>query len=452
MGLAGSIPDNPQLVWKLNPRNRSALEAVEFLADCSFVADSSVAKAAVFSRYLKRVRCSVGETTAILRRGLHPSGFAVYILLVLSIFSMLWIGLRASRGWTGAVSNEEDTRYDAGQVFGEETSNINRRFRITNRSKKPIKLLEQRCSCTCTTSHFAPEYLPPGESGVLDMSVRTPGGYSGKTNIRCELSFDDGSTRVCSVDYESFPRIMAELSNVDLGSFPPKGDPYVEPPATVVHVSTFSKIGEEPLSVLSVRAPDEVRASIAGEPTRTVLGGIVRHRYEIRFSPVMDTIQAHTGASAVFKPANILANGGVSTFITLTWRNTQPYSCSPSILSFGSSGPGDPPKSLRASVSSYKGTPISIESISSDSPFLKVVRAAESLSDSPSSSVFLQFVLSPPPKVDDLLALAGKISIVFADGKSSVLTVPWSAFVRRPSETRPPPKMAPRGAGKEGRQ
>jgi hypothetical protein len=250
----------------------------------------------------------------------------------------LALGVRASLDRQTELLEYANTHHDAGQVFAEITPVVAHRFSVRNRSGRTLKLVDQRCTCTCTTSQFSPATLEPGQSGMLDMSIQMPGGYSGKSSVRCELSFDDGSTRTCVISYESFPRMMVDLSYLDLGTFgpePEQGDGSRQSRSALQsHISLFAPAGRPLPSLRSIRSPEEILTTLVGQPETSAVGGLWRRRFSVRFEANPAAMRKNSGAT-VTKPVDFVSDDGASAAIALTWRHLERYSVAPSPVFYG---------------------------------------------------------------------------------------------------------------------
>ncbi len=227
-------------------------------------------------------------------------------------------------------SDRDNVRYDAGQVFADITPQINHRFKIINRSNRTVRLSEKQCTCTCTTGRLTPEVLQPGQAAFLDMSIRLPGAYSGRSEVRCELVFDDGSAKTCTLSYESFPRIMADLPYLDLGVVEAPSDRQggheLGSDRTVqTRASLFAPPSQTLPSLRPIRSPEEIEATVVSEPETSVVGNVQRLQYLLRFRANPSAMLRRSGG-AFTSIVNLLSDDGAATTVTLSWRVVERYS------------------------------------------------------------------------------------------------------------------------------
>ena len=120
-------------------------------------------------------------------------------------------------GCSGEISRPLGKVFDAGAVFADATPVISHRFTITNTTKRPVKILEETHSCTCTAVEVEHRLLNPGESMVLKMSVRVPTGYS-EYDISCTLKTDHPTLPNWDyrIRYRTFPRARVISDRITL--------------------------------------------------------------------------------------------------------------------------------------------------------------------------------------------------------------------------------------------
>jgi hypothetical protein len=279
-----------------------------------------------------------------------------------------------------------------------------------------------------------------------------PGGYSGKSSVRCELKFDDGSAKTCLISYESFPRIATHLAYVDLGTFDPWADPRAgsadQQPTSQTHVSLFAPVGRTIPSLRSIQSPQEIETTVVGQPEISIMGNVQRAEYKVRFAWNLVAMRAAAGTSFA-KPVTFLSDAGHSTVVTVAWHQVERYRYAPSPVFFGTAYAGGSPRNLAVVITSSAKSPIAIKSIKSDSEYLAVRLASASSASRPGGNQTLTFVLSVPAAFDQGDALSGTVRIVLAEGDSLGLAIPWSAFVRRRTVPHPGGPTVPKDPKKD---
>lgn len=146
------------------------------------------------------------RNTTRFRSLIWPLSLAVTIATCLA----LGAGMILDRGSWSEGDGDWGEAYDAGRLLADARPVVSRTFRVVNRGSRTIKLINRSCTCTCTTSELSRDTLNPGQSATFDMAIKMPGGYSGKSTVRCELMFDDNRARIYTITYESFPRMLIE--------------------------------------------------------------------------------------------------------------------------------------------------------------------------------------------------------------------------------------------------
>ena len=243
-------------------------------------------------------------------------------------------------------------------MFAEDVPMIEHTFRIVNDGKRTMKLIGKSCTCTCTSTALSQDVLRPGEVATLSMSIRTDGTYSGRTNIRCELTFDDGSVRTCMIAYESYPRIMVEKNHLDLGTFGSNIDQEAgssETRAGLTNwVDLFAPAGRRLPTLRSIETPRELEATLVGPPETSTTNRVQRRRYTVQIKTRPDVVGSGPGGTHA-RTIAFLSDDGASTLGTVVWRQVERYVVTPSLVHFGAVTPGGSSRKMQVVVALQRG-------------------------------------------------------------------------------------------------
>lgn len=395
----------------------------------------------MFPRVINAEAQSRGITSSIIMIArLSHRGLLIPAALVLAVSICFAIGSYAFFEHIKLVDARADQgeTYDAGSSMADLVPAIHRTFTVRNRGPKPIKLVHKVCTCTCTTTKLNPEFIQPGEVATFGMSIRMPGGYSGKTSVRCELTFDDNRTRTYAIAYESFPRIMSERSQLDLGTYSPRdrsaSETSPDPPTLTTWLELFCPARDRLPFLKSVSAPDELEVIATEDKDQpSVASGLRRRRYAIQIRP-RPHLMSSVAAGACARTLSFLADDGSSTAMTVLWRCLERYTVAPTRAYFGTVEVGSSGKVCRVLIGTSSDKPLRIASIQSDSELVtaEVETGGPDRARSPTFCA-VKLELAVPSRVEGS-ALSGTIHMVVADAESTTVSVPWSAFVRRQAE------------------
>lgn len=361
-----------------------------------------------------------------------PGKLAYTAAIVISIVAGILLGCwNLSRSRARVPDQPIRVVHDAGQVFADTSPRIAHRFEVKNETGKPIKFLKKECTCTCTTTNLDKVLLQPGESGFFEMNLPTPANYSGQTNVRCELTFDDHVQRVYSMSFEAFPRSMVERENIDLGESKPTSEGNLGhgevDPSLITNLDLFGPVNEPWPSLENVETPREFATSIQGPPIKETFNKIKRTRYRVRIRPNTTEMKSLKSGSHV-RTITFESSDGSSTYTKVSWRVPNRFMLNPSPVYFGMLERGSGKRSMKLRVKSVNRESIRLTDAQSDSAYLKVEQAHPH-QVSGDGTLELVFTLALPAD-DSLGFLAGNVRVTLNGATTDVLDVPWSAILR----------------------
>lgn len=362
------------------------------------------------------------------------SGWRLAPVAAVLVGTLLLVGAWSTRRRADSERSErESTIYDAGAVFAEDRPVIKHSFQVRNTSDRTIRLTDQLCACTCTTTKLHPAVLEPGQAGTLDMSMVMTDAYADKTVMSCELRFDDGTAREYSLVYRLYPRIMADREFLDFGTF---SEDERRPGSSLdLDIYLFAPPGERLASLRSIEAPEEFEVEQVGSTatTTTTENGVQRRHHAIRVKP-RPGVQLAGGGGTFTKSIRFVADDGSTATTNLLWRQHERFRCSPSPISFGVVDPGGSAATRQAIITASLGEGFRAESVESDSPHLKAAREAGSREQASGAVERIELSLMVPADYPRDV-VSGVVEARMTDDRRSTVLIPWSAIVRRPRAT-----------------
>jgi hypothetical protein len=321
------------------------------------------------------------------------------------------------------VSEEES--FDAGAEFADKRPIVEHTFHIVNNKPYLLTIVQQGCTCSCTRTDVTRKVLQPGEATDMRMAVRVPHAYTGKTSVRCEVKFDDGSSKQYTLSYEAFPRIHVDRNIINFETIAAtalaSGN---RQESATVSVDLFAAPDERLPTLASVECPEDFQVDLKESPIVDRVSGLYRKRYTARVTPRMEELRNKPGGT-VTEILQFRADNGASTFATLTWRVAAKYTLTPSVVFFGTVAPDTEARTFRSLLASRNDEPIRIASIATDSPDIIV---HSEVTENPKLAV-LRFSLASK-KLQKGGAIAGAVRVILADDDATTLNIPWSAVLR----------------------
>lgn len=334
--------------------------------------------------------------------------------------------------------------FHAGQVFASIDPTITHVFHVKNRSYRVLKVLEKKCSCSCTATDLSAQAIQPGDHATLTMSVRLPHNHVENSNTRCELVFDDGTSRTYTIAYETFPRVLVTPETLDFGAvhLDKKGAARPDNERTTV-VTLFAPADEELPRLNLPRETHEIAVRQVGEPQEYARGSVKVRQYELAFKQRRERLsRGDVRSPTCAQRIDITTDSDVSSFVTLTWHYVDRYRVEPSPVFFGRMDAGGPAKKASVLLIGPAGESLNIKSIESDSALLVPIVAPTRDGDAKPRLRTADLVLDVPASVPDG-AVSGTVHVTMEDDEASVISIPWSAFVRRLAYDLGPPSIGP---------
>lgn len=322
-------------------------------------------------------------------------------------------------------------RYDAGPILAETTTEVRHAFKVANTTDRPVKIVDVRASCSCTTSRLGKRDLRPGEVTELELAASVPKAYS-KANLVCTLLTDHPTSRewVYSIQFESLPRVVVDPHHVDLGSFKEAdltGDRALAKVAgsRELTVDLFGPSREAADAGVSVEHDAGVSARLSPRaPARLVKDGLWHRRYALAVA-LDEGLDVGSGNQA--RSLTIMTADGAHASTMLTWQIEQPIAASPASLHFGVVRTGEAP-ARRLLLRSAAGKPFRVISVSGGDD----VRIDEAVPKAAAEHHLLALRFSPAASSRSG-TVSGVISVATDESRASIVRVPWTAVVGRPA-------------------
>ena len=109
-------------------------------------------------------------------------GFILFLVLMLNVPVMAF----AADNTKGEIKFEQ-TIYDFGNIK-EDGGKVSHEFVFKNEGTEPLKILEARAECGCTTPEYPKEEIAPGEQGIVKVTYNPlgrPGGFTKVVRLKC---------------------------------------------------------------------------------------------------------------------------------------------------------------------------------------------------------------------------------------------------------------------------
>lgn len=321
--------------------------------------------------------------------------------------------------------------YDAGPVFAADRPEIVHRFQVTNTTDRPVRILGERHSCTCTAPELPRVALRPGESTTLILTVSIPPAYA-RREVSCTVITDHPSHPEWNygIRFESFPRARIEPELLHVGRLTPwmeSGDgtdrrvveTWLElfaPPGVSFPEPTEPADNGDGLTVRLERPP----------LLESFVSGVKRARY--RISVELDAKRLPPGAFA--QDLSIPIPGAPPASATLSGEVVAPLACLPAQVHFGMVSAGDSAVTWRVIVRSVEGRPFRLETPGDEEigPTVQMKGGANRTSLDVDHFVDLTLAV---PSGETRRTLAGTVRIRTDSPSFPEVRIPWSAFIRR---------------------
>jgi hypothetical protein len=330
----------------------------------------------------------------------------------------------------GCAERPPGATYDAGPLFYSESSEFGHTFVVTNTTDRQVRIVEQLCTCTCTSSGVANSTLKPGESTTLTMKVNLADVYR-TWEIECSLITDHPKYPrwPYRITFRTYSRARFDSDLVDLGPI----DTLSSGTATSSTERSLWLEIYSPCTGSADRLADfeitggTAEISARGEPCicRLEAGRIwqVRYPITIRVPPSSDFTD---GTRTLPIVARTHQGGRAST--TVAWRQVSPMHIVPSELYFGIIGPSSSEvKTITLRTEDSK--PFQLLRVSSDSTLVRVRLSDPSLEGQGSMVHSLDVELTIDGEAERR-AIAGEVVILTDHPACPQVHIPWSGFIR----------------------
>lgn len=329
--------------------------------------------------------------------------------------------------------------FDAGPVFSYLTPDLRHTFHVRNTTGRPVQIVGEHHSCSCTEIRLTKGRLEPGQSTTLEMIAHVPSTYS-RTSLSCTILTDDPKFNewTYGLTFESLPRAAIAANRVELSmersGQSPGGNG--EPPRRLsaeTWFEAFAPAGANLPKPTAVSAADGLAVEIDKEPQVDQLGGGVRRaRYRVHLTTVIGEQGGLTGTQSF--PVTIRATDGIVTATTAVWTFHTSIESLPSRVHFGMVKGGAPEIHRKIAVRSVDGRPFRIVSAAGgDHGLVRLTGGA--LPTSPAVSHTLELTLSASETEQQSRAASGIVRLRTDRGPFYEVHVPWSVFFQRPGRT-----------------
>ncbi len=339
------------------------------------------------------------------------------------------IVLALSGGCTPRGDTQPGERFDAGALFARYTPRLTHVFKVRNTLDRPVRILGEQHSCSCTKVNLAKVELQPGEATNLEMSVDIIDGYS-KSSLQCQVQTDHPKFKewTYQLAFATYPRATVAPNRVLLreaveSQSDEKSSTRPAEIAGETWLETFAPAGRDLPAPDTLESPDGLLINLDRNPVRDVLPDAVqRARYHLRISvPARASISASGGQSRAFK---VRLSQGAIAGATVVWTNHTGVECHPSRVHFGYLSSASPPKSTRLVVRSDDGSPFRVLGFESTDP---MVALAGTFPNKPAAEHWLELSLRPKSETSTSVR-SGSVRLKTDRKPVSSIEVPWSVF------------------------
>lgn len=336
----------------------------------------------------------------------------------------LLVVLAVVGGCTPRGDTQPGERFHAGALFKFLTPRLTHVFKVRNTLDRPVRILGEQHSCSCTKVRLATVELQPGEAADLEMSVDVIDGYS-KSSLQCQVQTDHPKFKewTYQLAYVTFPRATIAPNRVVLREAAEKSSAQPAEIAGETWLETFAPAGRDLPAPESLDTPDGLLIDLDRNPVRDVLPDAVqRARYHLRISvPARTSISTSGGQSRAF---NVRLSQGVIAGVTVVWTNRTGVECHPSQVHFGYLSSSSPPKSTRLVVRSDDGSPFRVLGFESSNP---MVALAGPFPTKAVAEHLFELSLRPTSEASTSV-LSGSVRLKTDRRPVSSIEVPWSVF------------------------
>lgn len=364
-----------------------------------------------------------GRLQSLIPRGVRPR--------------VTWVALSIVMAGCGARVGQPGETFDFGPVFAADTPSLEHEFRVVNTTGRPVKLLSEMHSCTCTDVAIKFGVLQPGESTPLRLKVSIPDGRVDRV-VGCTIKTDDPKHPdwLYSIAAQAYTAGRIDPDRIAVGTasldpdVPSVGGTTTEALATTAWVELFDRGEGPPPAAKLVDVPGELTSKLddRGEIDRPAKG-IRRVRYRLTVG-----LRNRPTVEGSFAATIGLMAGGKPLQAVVVWSTKGLLSVAPSTVHFGFVGGGDTPKSVAVMVRSVDGRAFRLVDSPADSGPVTIRRKPRDHPDNPEAPLSIHHVelVFDPSRRGSGAALNGVASIKTDLPGVATCPVKWSAFSRGP--------------------
>jgi hypothetical protein len=319
--------------------------------------------------------------------------------------------------------------HDLGVVFAQHTPELSHTFIVENTTDREVTILDETHTCTCSSVKLEKWKLSPGESTRLAFTARPPDGVA-SMDIRTILRTDHPvwPEWTYRLRFRTYPIARIVPSRVDMGTAriadngsnptlrPLEGPPYLE---------IFYPSDKPEPRVTEITCPEGFRARIAPAPEVDIVDhNVKRARYVID----LESFGPHV-LSGTFSRTMRASVGNFPAEAAVCWSVFGPFELEPMSVHFGIVGRGDVAE-RRIKVRSTCDRPFRIVALRSTGSAIEPeaeIEGGQREAEETEKTISLRLRI---PQSITRRAMAGTVEIVTDHEASSVVKVPWSAFLR----------------------
>ena len=300
--------------------------------------------------------------------------------------------LLLSLGCNARHDFKDERTFDGGGRIASNYSTVTHTFKVQNSTKKTVKVLDVKKSCTCTKADLSKNELLPGEETTLTLSVSKPPTFL-QWSVQCTLITDDDSEAewTYTLSYRSYAPVRFDHDSIDLGEI----SSAVDSSRSNLNRSTawlefYSPVEEDGDSLESLNAPSPLHVEVVGKALVDTIesGRIRRTRLPIGID-LAGSIDNPSGRHAATVDAKTRL--GYSASMVGTWLESTPISASPETIFFGKVTGAQGSTSRNVSITSTDGRPFRILAIEAEADRASVQAEAWDRENKPMHVVALNY-------------------------------------------------------------
>jgi hypothetical protein len=347
---------------------------------------------------------------------------------VARIIWMTCISAAASAGCTSKVV-PPGGEHDLGVVFAQHTPELSHTFIVENTTDREVTILDETHTCTCSSVKLEGWKLRPGESTRLTFTARPPDGVA-NMDIRTTLLTDHPvwPEWTYRLKFRTYPIARIVPSRVDMGMarIADNGsNPTLRPLEGPPSLEVFYASDQPQPRVTEITCPEGFSARIAPTPeVDNVDHNVKRARYAIDLESL-----GPPALSGTFSRTFRASVGDIPAEAAVCWSVIGPFEIEPTSVHFGIVGHGEVAE-RRVKVRSTTDRPFRIIALSSRNSAIELeAEIEEGQPEAEGTEKIITLRLRIPQSITRR-AMTGHVEIATDHEASSVIKVPWSAFLR----------------------